>query len=60
MGNFNGRPVNGLFSAWDMGQPNNATGPEDCLAMWANTTLWHDATCGTREAYMCQGSPPLP
>jgi len=60
MGNFNGRPIDGLFTAWDMGQPNSASGQEDCLAMWANTTMWHDSTCGTHEAYMCQGMPPLP
>jgi hypothetical protein len=54
MGNFSGQPVDGHFTAWSMGQPNSASGQEDCLAMWMGVSTWHDATCGTREAYMCQ------
>jgi hypothetical protein len=56
-GGVNGHTVDGLYAGWDVGQPNNATGAEDCAAMWTNIEGWHDATCGLRHAFMCQGTP---
>ena len=53
MGINHGMPVNGRYANWDIGQPNNATGNEHCVAKYASD-LWHDDTCVTKYGYVCK------
>jgi hypothetical protein len=57
--------VNGSYSSWGAGQPDNLLGAELCAA--ANRTLasktnktwgWSDEICGVRLAYICEVSRP--
>ena len=57
--------LNGSYSSWGAGQPDNALGAELCAA--ANRTLasktnktwgWSDEMCGTRLPYVCEVARP--
>jgi hypothetical protein len=53
-GDANGSAVGGLFSNWDRAEPNNAVGPEACLAMPLNGTTWFDWACAAMEYFACE------
>jgi hypothetical protein len=51
----NGTPVNGLYSNWSPGHPNDASGPNHCLAVkLATGRLWFDADCAATALYVCE------
>jgi hypothetical protein len=50
----NGQPVNGLFSNWRSGEPQN-DGSDGCAdKLFDNTELWEDRPCSVSFAYMCE------
>lgn len=48
-----GTPMGGHYVHWDVGQPNNATGNEHCVAKFS-TNGWHDDDCMTKYAFACK------
>jgi hypothetical protein len=42
------------FTNWAVGEPNNAAGPEDCVAKLAKNARWNDEQCGNVNAYFCE------
>jgi hypothetical protein len=53
-GAANGMPVGGLYANWDTSEPNNAVGPEGCLAVSLNKTGWSDWGCANRHYFACE------
>lgn len=57
-GTATGNAVNGAFTAWYPGQPDNGgtSGPDsDCLMMtWTVPNAWYDARCADFEDYICE------
>jgi hypothetical protein len=54
LGGATGTAVGGLFTNWDSNEPNNAVGPEACLAMPLNKTTWWDYQCSALAYYACE------
>jgi len=54
LGGANGVAVGGLYTNWDPAEPNNATGPEACLAMPLNKTTWFDWGCTDKQYFACE------
>jgi len=54
LGGSTGMPVNGLYTNWNPGEPNNATGPEACAAIELNGTTWYDFRCSTPAFFVCE------
>jgi hypothetical protein len=57
-GNYNGKPVNGMYSAWGNGAPNNGNFSEDCAVLSAGSSSWGDRTCSIKFAYLCEEAEP--
>jgi hypothetical protein len=53
-GGANGVAVGGRFTNWDKNEPNNANGPEACLAMPLNGTTWFDWACAATHYFACE------
>jgi hypothetical protein len=53
-GAANGTAVGGRFTNWNGNEPNNATGPEACLAMSLNGTTWYDWACAAAHYFACE------
>ena len=53
-GAANGMAVGGLFTNWDGREPNNAVGPEACLAIPLNKTTWFDWACTAAQYFACE------
>ena len=53
-GAANGTAVGGSFTNWDGNEPNNANGPEACLAMSLNGTTWYDWACTAVHYFACE------
>jgi hypothetical protein len=53
-GDANGTAVGGLYTNWNKSEPNNATGPEACLAMNLNGTTWYDWACDATHYFACE------
>ena len=53
-GAANGMAVGGLYTNWDSREPNNAVGPEACLAVPLNGTTWIDYECAARAYFACE------
>lgn len=54
LGAANGTAVGGLYTNWDPNEPNNAVGPEACLAMPLNKTTWYDWDCAAANYFVCE------
>jgi len=54
LGGSTGTAVGGLYTNWDPNEPNNATGPESCLAMALNKTTWFDWACADKHYFACE------
>lgn len=54
LGAANGTAVGGLYTNWDKSEPNNAVGPEACLAMPLNGTTWFDWACSATNYFACE------
>lgn len=58
-GNANGDPVDGAYSNWASGEPNN-TGNEDCAAISITGSAirdpgqWDDRICATEQPFLCE------
>lgn len=53
-GDENGQPVDGLFSAWTEGTPNDENNDEDCAVLMSATASWGDRSCTAKYAYLCE------
>ena len=53
-GDANGTAVGGRFTNWNGGEPDNAVGPEACLAMSLNGTTWTDWICASAHYFACE------
>jgi len=53
-GDANGAAVGGRYVNWNRGEPNNAVGPESCLAMNLNGTTWYDWACNDTHYFACE------
>lgn len=42
------------FTAWGMGEPNNALDGEDCGQLAVATAVWNDIACATAGAFVCE------
>jgi hypothetical protein len=49
-----GAPVSGLYTNWDVGEPNDMGDVEHCLAMFDKLT-WNDDNCLAPHRYVCEG-----
>ncbi|XP_053398682.1 uncharacterized protein LOC128556876 isoform X2 [Mercenaria mercenaria] len=38
---------------WNVKQPDNYNGFEDCVEMWSSTSKWNDAACMSRNSWIC-------
>jgi len=43
--NVDGQPVDGLFSNWASGEPNDSGGDEDCAQFYSSGSGWNDLPC---------------
>lgn len=43
-----------VFTAWGMGEPNNAFDGEDCGQLDVATAVWNDIACATAGAFVCE------
>jgi hypothetical protein len=57
-GNNFGKPVNGMYSAWTQGTPNNANNSEDCAVLSSGSATWGDRSCSIKFAYLCEEAEP--
>lgn len=57
-GGRDGTPVEGVFVAWEPGEPNNTSTvsdePEKCLALTLGDTDWNDRACSIELAFACE------
>jgi hypothetical protein len=53
-GGGGGTAVGGLYSNWRSGEPDNSTGPEGCVAMPLNGTVWLDMLCSATCYFVCE------
>jgi hypothetical protein len=53
-GGATGTAVGGLYTNWDSNEPNNAVGPEACLAIPLNKTAWADWACADKHYFACE------
>jgi hypothetical protein len=53
-GGVTGTAVGGLYTNWDSNEPNNAVGPEACLAISLNKTAWADWACADTHYFACE------
>jgi len=44
------------FTAWGMGEPNNALDGEDCGQLAVATAAWNDIACATAGAFVCEAA----
>ncbi|MEX1364444.1 MAG: lectin-like protein [Nannocystaceae bacterium] len=44
------------FTAWGMGEPNDALEGEDCAQLAVATGVWNDIACATASAFICEAS----
>jgi hypothetical protein len=49
-----GHPVNGRYSNWPDGTPNNANNNEDCALVIVQNGNWGDRTCDATYPYVCE------
>ena len=42
------------FAAWDISQPGNQQGVEDCGVLRISSEKWHDDLCMVRLGYICE------
>jgi len=59
-GDFEGSSVDGEYSNWAVGEPNNGSGTEDCAQFWSGG-YWNDLNCTTPRPYVVEfgGDGPL-
>lgn len=43
-----------VFTAWGMGEPNNAIDGEDCGQLAVAAAVWNDIACATAGAFVCE------
>jgi len=53
-GGATGMAGDGRFTNWDGAEPNNANGPEACLAIPLNKTTWFDWACSAAQYFACE------
>lgn len=46
------------FTAWGMGEPNDALDGEDCAQLAVATGAWNDIACATAGAFICEAPAP--
>ena len=46
------------FTAWNMGEPNDGGGVEDCGEMSTTNGGWNDVACDMARAFICEAAPP--
>ena len=44
----------GNFIYWNIGEPNNYYGQEDCVAMISRSGKWNDNHCSSKKSYICK------
>jgi cysteine-rich repeat protein len=47
-------PVNGRYTHWDAGEPNDAGSNEDCALLVTTSKKWNDYGCSNSQAYICE------
>ena len=53
----NGVPSTVIHTDWKTGEPNNAYGYQNCIAISATSGFqWIDTTCATRAGFLCMQS----
>ncbi len=45
------------FTAWNMGEPNDGGGDEDCGEMSTTSGGWNDVGCAMARAFICEAAP---
>ena len=56
-GDASGGPLNGRYTNWSDGEPNNEspiTGAADCLTMYLSDGRWGDLSCDAELPYVCE------
>ncbi len=54
-GAANGTAVGGRYTNWDSREPNNAVGPESCVAIpLNNNSFWFDWQCTVPQYFVCE------
>ncbi|HET7538565.1 MAG TPA: C-type lectin domain-containing protein [Polyangiaceae bacterium] len=56
-GDANGEPLNGRYTNWSDGEPNNESpiaGAADCLTMYLSDGRWGDLSCDAELPYVCE------
>jgi hypothetical protein len=59
VGNASGSAVNGAYTHWDQGEPNNYEANEDCVEMLVTAVadkagLWNDVRCSSTLSFVCE------
>jgi hypothetical protein len=57
-GDKDGSPVDGAFSRWLDGTPNNENGNEDCAVLDSSSAHWGDRSCAAKYGYLCEEPEP--
>jgi len=57
-GNQFGMAVNGAFTSWTPGAPDNINNNEDCATLNPSTGTWSDRNCFATYAYLCEDKTP--
>ena len=39
---------------WNINEPNDKSGTENCVEMWTRNGVWNDQSCSRRLRYMCK------